>query len=202
MTRFSEKQVSEIRKLANLGVSRWELARRFNSTTTTIGKVINRVQAYKDDWIPVKERTERKRKEAENIKEEIISMYDKGFNSREIAAEKRVSFGKSREIIEEEIRKREHNILLYKERQKKGKGRPFVLTGRPRKLNEEQIKEMRALWDSGKCSCWELGRIFGVHRYTAYKVILRKGAYRCQQTSRTNDLRHKLHRGIDICAKL
>ena len=187
MRMFSEEEIAEIR-MSELSCR--ELAEKFRTTTTTIGTVVNKTGSYSNNWIPTWKRTEAKEQLALKMKDEIIRLYHQGMSYREIAISRRISIRVTKEIVEKRILDLLHQEVWFKERDKKMAGKSF--TGYSlRKLSDEQVKEMRRLWDEG-VPCWELGRMFGVSRFTAYKVVRRKGAYgpRRQQTKPINDLRN------------
>ncbi len=44
----------------------------------------------------------------------------------------------------------------------------------PRKLTDEQVADMRRLWDIHGMSVTKLGKRFGIHRSAAFKIVKRK----------------------------
>jgi transposase-like protein len=48
----------------------------------------------------------------------------------------------------------------------------------PRKLTDEQVREIRAQYLSGRVTCYELARAYGVNYSTVYKKVQPVATYR------------------------
>lgn len=190
MRKFSDLEMQEIKRARETGLSCREVGDMFGTSRTTVSNIAMGVGSYRSDWVPAKERTKLKELRALEMEREIIVLHRQGLGYREIAISKRISIKVTKKIIKDYCLSLLHQEDQVRERGKKQQGLSY--TGyKPTKLSHEQVKEMRELWEKD-VSCWTLGRQFGVSRFTAYKVVRRKGAYgpRRQQAVNRNNLRN------------